>query len=96
MFAQADEKAGEKGDKGGGGADGAQCGRARKAAHHGNIGHVEKDLQQVGQCQRQTDEQDLLGQWALGHGFGFCLTIFFSRPKIRMSAQSTRPNLESI
>ena len=72
--AQADEKAGEKGDKGGGGADGAQCGRARKAAHHGNIGHVEKDLQQVGQCQRQTDEQDLLGQRALGHGFGFCLT----------------------
>ena len=71
--AQADEKAGKKGDKGGGGADGPQCGRACKAAHHGNIGHVEKDLQQVGQCQRQADEQDLFGQRALGHGFGFRL-----------------------
>ena len=62
--AQADEKTGEQGDEDAGGAHRTEGGRACEAAHYGHVRHVEEDLQQVGQGQRQADQKDLFGQRA--------------------------------
>ena len=68
--AQADEEAGEQGDEDAGGAHRAQRRGAGEPAHDRDVRHVEQHLQQVGQCQRQTDQKDLLGQRAFRQRFG--------------------------
>ena len=77
--AQADQEAGEQADKDAGRAHCAQRCRACKPAYHGHVRHVEQHLQQVGECQRQADQKDLLGQRPFGQRFGIRThTLFFS------------------
>ena len=62
--AQADEKTGEQGDEDARGTHRTQRRGTGEPAHDRDVRHVEQHLQQVGQCQRQADQKDLLGQRA--------------------------------
>ena len=68
--AQADKETGEQSDQNAGGAHGTQRRGPGEPAHDGHVRHVEQYLQQVGQGQRQADQQNLLGQRAFRQGFG--------------------------
>ena len=68
--AQADKETGEQGDQNAGGAHSTQRRGPGEPAHDRHVRHVEQYLQQVGQGQRQADQQDLLGQRAFRQGFG--------------------------
>ena len=68
--AQADKETGEQGDQNAGGAHGTQRRGPGKPAHDRHVRHVEQYLQQIGQGQRQADQQNLLGQRAFRQGFG--------------------------
>ena len=62
----ADEEAGEQRHQNGGGADGAQGDGAGVAPHHGDVRHVEQNLQEVGEDQRQAEEKYLLSKGSPG------------------------------
>ena len=64
--AQADQETGHQGDKNGGGPHRAQCLGPRKTPHHRDVCHIKDRLQQVGQHQRQAEDQDLPRQRPLG------------------------------
>ena len=68
--AQADEKTGEQGDEDARGTHRTQRRGTGEPAHDRDVRHVEQHLQQVGQCQRQADQKDLLGQRAFRQRFG--------------------------
>ena len=68
--AQADKETGEQGDQNAGGAHSTQRRGPGEPAHDRHVRHVEQYLQQVGQGQRQADQQNLLGQRAFRQGFG--------------------------
>ena len=68
--AQADKETGEQGDQNAGGAHGTQRRGPGEPAHDRHVRHVKQYLQQVGQGQRQADQQNLLGQRAFRQGFG--------------------------
>ena len=65
--AHADQKARKERGKRRRRADGAQCVRACKLADHGDIRHIEQDLQQVRGHQRQTEDQHLLPEVSVCH-----------------------------
>ena len=66
--AQADQKTCEQGNEDAGGPHRTQGCGACKPPDHRNVGHIEQHLQQVGQGQRQADQQDLPRQRPLGKG----------------------------
>ena len=66
--AKTDQNAGEQRYQNGRGAHGTQRMGAGKLPDHGNVRHVEKNLQNVRGHQRQTEQQHVLGQRAFGHG----------------------------
>ena len=84
--AQTDEETGEQGDEDAGGAYRAEGRGACEPAHHSHVRHIKEHLQQIGQGQRQADQEDLFGQRALRQRFGirfhsFLIPIFLN-PKL--------------
>lgn len=57
--AHADEQSREQRHHNGAGTHAAQSMRARKPAHDGHVGHIEKDLQNVGKNQRYAEYPDI-------------------------------------
>ena len=64
--AQTDEETGEQGDEDAGGAYRAEGRGACEPAHHSHVRHIKEHLQQIGQDQRQADQEDLFGQRPFG------------------------------
>ena len=64
--AQTDEETGEQGDEDAGGAYRAEGRGACEPAHHSHVRHIKEHLQQIGQGQRQADQEDLFGQRPFG------------------------------
>ena len=85
--AQTDEETGEQGDEDAGGAYRAEGRGACEPAHHSYVRHIKEHLQQIGQGQRQADQEDLFGQSPSVRDFADELIVSFS---LFLSQNSTR------